>query len=67
MVPHVYTIVRVLMDAVLAYHQVYGEPNSYQDSLELPINNYICDRIWENPPYGIRARFAQCAFLVAQV
>ena len=26
-----------------------------------------CDRIWENPPYGIRARFAQCAFLVAQV
>ena len=27
----------------------------------------ICDRIWENPPYGIRARFAQCAFLVAQV
>ena len=28
---------------------------------------YICDRIWENSPYGIRARFAQCAFLVAQV
>ena len=27
----------------------------------------ICDRIWENPPYGIRARFALCAFLVAQV
>ena len=27
----------------------------------------ICDRIWENPLYGIRARFAQCAFLVAQV
>ena len=27
----------------------------------------ICDQIWENPPYGIRARFAQCAFLVAQV
>ena len=27
----------------------------------------ICDRIWENPPYGIHARFAQCAFLVAQV
>ena len=27
----------------------------------------ICDRIWENPPYAIRARFAQCAFLVAQV
>ena len=27
----------------------------------------MCDRIWENPPYGIRARFAQCAFLVAQV
>ena len=27
----------------------------------------ICDRIWKNPPYGIRARFAQCAFLVAQV
>ena len=26
-----------------------------------------CDRIWENPPYGICARFAQCAFLVAQV
>ena len=27
----------------------------------------ICDRIWENPPYGIQARFAQCVFLVAQV
>ena len=27
----------------------------------------ICDRIWENPQYGIRVRFAQCAFLVAQV
>ena len=26
-----------------------------------------CDRIRENPPYGIRARFAQCTFLVAQV
>ena len=26
----------------------------------------ICDRIWENPPYGIRAQFAQSAFLVAQ-
>ena len=31
------------------------------------LNIYICDRIWENPPYGIRARLAQCAFLVAQV
>ena len=30
-------------------------------------NIYMCDRIWENPPYGIRTRFAQCAFLVAQV
>ena len=28
---------------------------------------FIYDRIWENPPYGIRARFAQSAFLVAQV
>ena len=27
----------------------------------------ICDQIWENPPYGIRARFAHSAFLVAQV
>ena len=27
----------------------------------------ICDRIWENPPYGIRARLAQCAFLLVQV
>ena len=27
----------------------------------------ICDRIWENPPYGICARFVQCAFLVAKV
>jgi predicted RNA methylase len=26
-----------------------------------------CDQIWENPPYGIRARFAQSTFLVAQV
>ena len=29
--------------------------------------SYICDRIWENPPYGICVRFAQCLFLVAQV
>ena len=28
---------------------------------------HICDQIWQNSPYGIRARFAQCAFLVAQV
>ena len=27
----------------------------------------ICDRIWENPPYGINAQFAQCAFLVPLV
>ena len=33
----------------------------------LSSDHIICDRIWENPPYGIRARFAQCAFLVAQV
>ena len=31
------------------------------------ISNSIYDQIWENPPYGIRARFAQCAFLVAKV
>ena len=29
--------------------------------------SYICDQIWENSLYGIRARFAQWAFLVAQV
>ena len=33
----------------------------------LPAVKIKCDRIWENPPYGIRARFAQCAFLVAPV
>ena len=27
-------------------------------------NDISCDWIWENPPHGIRARFAQCAFLV---
>ena len=27
----------------------------------------ICDRLRENPAYGIRALFAQYAFLVAQV
>ena len=27
----------------------------------------ICDRIWENPPYEIRARFVQCAFVVLVV
>ena len=32
-----------------------------------PGNLTICDRIWENPPYGICARFAQCAFLVPKV
>ena len=28
---------------------------------------YICDHLRENPAYGIRALFAQCAFLVAQL
>ena len=28
---------------------------------------YICDRLRENPAYGIRALFAQCAFSVPQV
>jgi hypothetical protein len=28
---------------------------------------HICDWIWENPPYGIRVRFVQSVFLVAQV
>ena len=32
-----------------------------------PFDNVICDRLWENPAYGIRALFAQCAFLVAQL
>ena len=27
----------------------------------------ICDRIWENPPYGIDAQLAQCAFVVPLV
>ena len=26
-----------------------------------------CDRLHENPPYGINAQFAQCAFLVLKV
>ena len=26
-----------------------------------------CDRLWENPAYGICAQFAQCTFLVPQV
>ena len=26
-----------------------------------------CDRIWENPPYGINVQFAQCTFLVPRV
>ena len=39
----------------------------YVKSLPTDTTKNICDRIWENPPYGIRARFAQCAFLVAQV
>ena len=35
---------------------------------KLPLNEIIlCDRIWENSPYGINAQFAQCAFLVPRV
>ena len=30
-------------------------------------NTIICDRIWENPAYGINAQFTQCTFLVPQV
>ena len=33
----------------------------------LRYNFSIFDQIWENPQYGINARFAQCAFLVPQV
>ena len=33
-----------------------------------PVNNYnICDRLRENPAYGINAQVAQCSFLVARV
>ena len=43
--------------------------NSLNDGTEERelVTNGKCDLIWENPPYGIRTRFAQCAFLVAQV
>ena len=47
------SIARIIADLILAV--LYG------------IAIHICDRIWENPPYGIRARFAQCASIVAQV
>ena len=44
----------------------------YQTTNKIKIHQFdgtscICDRTWENPPYGIRARFAQFAFSVAQV
>ena len=31
------------------------------------VQMYMCDRLRENPAYGIRTLFAQCAFLVARV
>ena len=31
------------------------------------IGTTICDRIWENPPYGINAQLAQCVFLLPKV
>ena len=30
-------------------------------------SGHICDRLRENPAYGINAQVAQCAFLVPQV
>ena len=38
----------------------------YKSTIAMDVS-YKCDRNWENPPYGICARFAQCALLVAQV
>ena len=34
--------------------------------IKVVMNNKY-DWVWENPPYGIRTQFAQCAFLVPQV
>ena len=31
-----------------------------------PKSGHICDRLHENPPYGINALFVQCAFFSAK-
>ena len=36
-------------------------------SAQMQLRFAICDRLHENPPYGINAQFAQCAFLVPKV
>ena len=43
-------------------------PNKDSDNIRMCVDlSHLnkCDGIWENPPYGIHARFAQCAFLVS--
>ena len=34
---------------------------------DVVLYRHICDRLHENPPYGINAQFTQCAFLVPKV
>ena len=67
MVLHVCCILRMLEKWISHMHahalsQLYTHTHT-RACMDMP----ICDRIWENPPYGIRARFAQSAFLVAHI
>ena len=50
-------------------YQIYIKLDFHKKShmAGFPIDGHICDRIWENPLYGINAQFAQCAFLVPLV
>ena len=36
--------------------------NPAKENKQYYYEGHLCDRIWENPPYGIRARFVQCVF-----
>ena len=47
----------------MTFHKVFVSAKYWKD----PVSNLVCDRIWENPAYGINAQFTQCAFLVCQV
>ena len=61
-----YVATLVIADDSTSCHKTI-EQTLIQVGTKLISAMHQCDWIWENPPYGINTRFAQCAFIVPQV
>ena len=59
------------VDHALHTHMGTSRPSLLKHNIVESTDSYdmyiICERLWENPAYGIRVQFVQCAFLVPQV